>query len=159
MYGGPWSSNYRHDRMIALLLVFMGVALAAIGTGWLLWTHHQSGPVLNLMRLPVEAVFWIGFALPVPSATGPGAPTSVTSTTSRRTPAILARRLPHAQGRGSNPHAQGRGPCLRTPDLQSDPRGPGQGPLLVTVQLWLGAGIDLGRLDQPRNVSRLMPNC
>ena len=66
MYGGPWSSNYRDDRMIALLLVFMGVALAAIGTGWLLWTHHHSGPVLNLMLLPVEAVFWIGFALPVP---------------------------------------------------------------------------------------------
>jgi len=66
MYGGPWSSRYPDDRVMALLLVFLGLTLAAAVSGWLLWANRKTGAVLNLTLLPAEAVFWIGFALPVP---------------------------------------------------------------------------------------------
>lgn len=66
MYGGPWSSSYLDDRLTVLLLVFLGVTLTAAVSGLLLWTNRRVGAVLNLALLPVEAVFWLGFALPVP---------------------------------------------------------------------------------------------
>ncbi len=66
MYAGPWSSRFADDRLIALLLVYSGLGLAAILSGWLLVELRKAGAVLNLGLLPVEAVFWIGFALPVP---------------------------------------------------------------------------------------------
>ena len=52
--------------MIVLLLVYSGVVLAAVLSGWLLWKMRKAGAVLNLGLLPVEAVFWVGFALPIP---------------------------------------------------------------------------------------------
>ena len=66
MYAGPWSSRFADDRVIALLLVYFGLVLAAVLSGWQLWEMRKAGAVLNLGLLPVEAVFWIGFALPVP---------------------------------------------------------------------------------------------
>ena len=66
MYGGPWSSSYPDDRVTVLLLMFLGLTLAATASGWLLWAKRRTGAVLNLVLLPVEAIFWIGFALPVP---------------------------------------------------------------------------------------------
>ena len=66
MYAGPWSSRFHDDCVIALLLVYFGLALAAVLSGWLLWEMRKAGAVLNLGLLPVEAVFWVGFALPVP---------------------------------------------------------------------------------------------
>ncbi len=66
MYAGPWSARFLNDRVIALLLAYASVVLAAVLSGWLLWRMPKPGAVLNLGLLPVEAVFWIGFALPVP---------------------------------------------------------------------------------------------
>lgn len=66
MYAGRWSSHFADDRMIALLLVYAGMALAAVMSGWLLWKLRTAGAVLNLGLMPIEAVFWIGFALPIP---------------------------------------------------------------------------------------------
>ena len=66
MYGGPWSDSYLDDRLTVLLLVFLGLTLAAALSGWLLWTKRRAGAVLNLLLLPAEAVCWVGFALPVP---------------------------------------------------------------------------------------------
>ncbi|WP_377642338.1 hypothetical protein [Oryzobacter terrae] len=66
LYGGPWSSSVADDRMVALLVGFAGVVAAAGLSGLLLWRGRRSGAVLNLALLPVEAVFWVGFALPVP---------------------------------------------------------------------------------------------
>lgn len=34
--------------------------------GWLLWNGERAGGVLGLVLLPVGAVFWFGFALPIP---------------------------------------------------------------------------------------------
>ena len=66
MYAGPWSSRFDDDRLIALLLVYAGLVMAAVVSGGLLWKLRKPGAVLNLGLIPVEAVFWIGFALPVP---------------------------------------------------------------------------------------------
>ncbi|HET9647436.1 MAG TPA: hypothetical protein VFP34_04295 [Microlunatus sp.] len=66
MYAGPWSSPFAADRVIALLLIYAGLVLIAVISGWLLWKQRKTGAVLNLGLIPMEAVFWIGFALPIP---------------------------------------------------------------------------------------------
>ena len=66
MYAGHWSSQFADDRMIVALLVYFGLVLAAVFSGWLLWQRRKAGAVLNLGLVPVEVVFWFGFALPVP---------------------------------------------------------------------------------------------
>jgi hypothetical protein len=51
---------------VPLLSAFVGVCAAECVAGGLLWRSRRSGAVLNLALLPVESVFWIGFALPFP---------------------------------------------------------------------------------------------
>ena len=70
MYGGPWSASVSDNTLVALLLVFLGLTLVAAWSAWLLRQGRRIGAVLNLAVLPVEAVFWIGFALPIPWFTG-----------------------------------------------------------------------------------------
>jgi hypothetical protein len=66
MYGGPWSSRFGPDTFVVLLLAFLAVALVAAWAAWLVWRGSRRGALLSLGLLPVEAVFWLGFALPVP---------------------------------------------------------------------------------------------
>jgi len=70
MYGGPWFGRVGHRTFVLLLLAFLVVTMAAAWAGWLVWDGSRSGAVLSLALLPVEAVFWIGFALPIPWALG-----------------------------------------------------------------------------------------
>lgn len=66
MYGGPWSSRFSHRTFVWLLIAFLIVAVAVAWAAWLVWKGSRIGGVLALVLLPVEAVFWIGFALPIP---------------------------------------------------------------------------------------------
>ncbi len=70
MYGGPWSTTIPESRLVGLLLLFGAATLVAAGSARLLWKGRRSGAALNVALLPVEAVFWIGFALPLPWVTG-----------------------------------------------------------------------------------------
>lgn len=70
MFGGPWSTSTSDSTFVGLLLLFGAATLVAAYSAWLLWQERKVGAVLNLAVLPVEAVFWIGFALPLPWATG-----------------------------------------------------------------------------------------
>ena len=70
MYGGPWSASVSNNTLVVRLLAFLGLTLAAAWSAWLLWVGRKIGAVLNLAVLPAEAVFWIGFALPLPWLTG-----------------------------------------------------------------------------------------
>ena len=70
MFGGPWSASLSDRAFVGLLLLFCAATLVAVCSAWLLWQGRRIGAVLNLVVLPVEAVFWIGFALPLPWATG-----------------------------------------------------------------------------------------
>ena len=66
MYGGPWSASADHRTFVWQLAAFLGVSAINAWSGWLIWRGRRSGAVLNLALLPVEAIFWVGFALPLP---------------------------------------------------------------------------------------------
>lgn len=70
MYGGPWSDRFDPGTFAALLVAFLLVLMASSFAAWLVWRGSRAGAVLSLALLPVEVVFWIGFALPVPWAFG-----------------------------------------------------------------------------------------
>jgi hemerythrin-like domain-containing protein len=70
MYGGPWSLRVSNGTLVALMLGFLGVTLVAGWSAWLIWRGRRTGAVVNLALLPVEALFWVGFALPVPWVIG-----------------------------------------------------------------------------------------
>jgi hypothetical protein len=42
------------------------VNLVAALAAWLLWGGSKAGALIAVALLPVEAVFWVGFALPIP---------------------------------------------------------------------------------------------
>ncbi|MGH8958325.1 MAG: hypothetical protein ACRDVK_06590 [Acidimicrobiia bacterium] len=65
-YGGPWSDRMAQSTFATLLAAFLLVTVLAAFSGWLLWTGSKLGAVLALALLPLEAVFWFGFALPIP---------------------------------------------------------------------------------------------
>ena len=66
MFAGPWSASVSDNTFAVLLLLFGAATLVAVCSAWLLWQRRRIGTVLNLTALPVEAIFRIGFALPLP---------------------------------------------------------------------------------------------
>jgi hypothetical protein len=66
MYGGPWSARLAQSTFIGLLITFLAVNAVTAWAAWLLWNGSKPGAVLSLALLPIEAVFWVGFALPIP---------------------------------------------------------------------------------------------
>jgi len=65
-YGGPWSARLQPSSFAQLLTAFLAVTLLAAWAGWLVWNGSKAGAAFALLLLPIEAVFWIGFALPIP---------------------------------------------------------------------------------------------
>ena len=65
MYAGPWSSRVGDRTFAVLLIAFLLVTLVAAWAAWLVWNGSKAGAVLSLVLLPVEAIFWLGFALPI----------------------------------------------------------------------------------------------
>ena len=55
MYAGPWSSQLADNRVVARLLVYFGMVLAVVLSGWLLWQRRKAGAVLNLGLLPRQS--------------------------------------------------------------------------------------------------------
>lgn len=51
---------------VPLLTGFLLVCILEGVAGWLLWSGHKSGAILAITLLPVGAIFWWGFALPLP---------------------------------------------------------------------------------------------
>jgi len=51
---------------VPLLSAFLLVCLLTCVAGWLLWTGAKAGAILSLVLLPLGAMFWWGFALPIP---------------------------------------------------------------------------------------------
>ena len=66
VYGGPWSSRLQAGTFVALLVAFLLVIVVAAWSAWWVWQGSKVGMLINLAILPVEAVFWLGFALPFP---------------------------------------------------------------------------------------------
>jgi hypothetical protein len=70
MYGGPWSSWLKPGSFVALLGAFLVPLGAAAWSARGVWWGRKAGAVVNLAVLPLEAVFWVGFALPLPWCAG-----------------------------------------------------------------------------------------
>jgi hypothetical protein len=70
MYGGPWSSRLTDSQFIALLLGYLGVMAAVAGSARQVGRGSRRGALASLGLLLVEAVFWVGFALPIPWVLG-----------------------------------------------------------------------------------------
>lgn len=66
MYGGPWSSRVEDRTFMFLLIAFFVVTLVASWAAWLIWNGSKTGAIMSLVVLPIEVVFWLGFALPIP---------------------------------------------------------------------------------------------
>jgi hypothetical protein len=66
MYGGPWSDRMTPTEFAGTTVAFLAVTAVVSGGAWRLWGGHRDGAVLVLVTLPVEAVFWYGYALPIP---------------------------------------------------------------------------------------------
>lgn len=63
--GGPFDSLVP-DRFVQLLIAFFVLGVLETVAGGLLWAGLRSGAILGLALLPVGAIFWVGFFLPVP---------------------------------------------------------------------------------------------
>ena len=70
MYGGPWSSRLKPGPFVALLAGFLVLTGVAGWSARWIWRGRKAGAVLNLTLLPLEAICWVGFALPIPWLAG-----------------------------------------------------------------------------------------
>ena len=64
--GGPFSRRLSRPTFVVLLGLSLLLAVAQAWAGWLLWDGQRLGAVVQFGLLPIEAVFWYGFALPIP---------------------------------------------------------------------------------------------
>jgi hypothetical protein len=65
-YGGGPFERAGIPTTVPLLAAFLLVCVLAGVASILLWNGQKSGAILTLVLLPVGAVFWWGFALPIP---------------------------------------------------------------------------------------------
>ncbi|MFC4782881.1 hypothetical protein ACT8ZV_00270 [Nocardioides sp. MAHUQ-72] len=63
-YGDGPFERWGIPTSVGLLLGFVAVCIAEVLIGVLLWRDLTAAPWLALALLPVELVFWVGFALP-----------------------------------------------------------------------------------------------
>jgi hypothetical protein len=70
MYGGPWSSRFKPGPFVGLLASFLVPTGVAAWSAGAVWRGRRAGALVNLAVLPLEAIFWVGFALPIPWAVG-----------------------------------------------------------------------------------------
>lgn len=64
-YGGGPFERWGIPTSASLLVGFVGVCLAEVVVGALLWTAQPVALWSALILLPFELVYWIGFALPI----------------------------------------------------------------------------------------------
>ena len=72
MYGGPWSGRLRDGQFVSVLLSFLGLMVMVAWAAERVRHGSRRGAVVSAGLLPIEAVFWLGFALPIPWVLGAG---------------------------------------------------------------------------------------
>jgi hypothetical protein len=65
-YGGGPFERHGIPTTVPLLAGFLLVCVLEGVAGWFLWGGHKFGAILSLILLPAGAIFWWGFALPIP---------------------------------------------------------------------------------------------
>lgn len=66
MYGGGLFDRFSPEIFAALLGLFTILCALEAYAAWLLWNGEQLGGLITLALLPIELVFWAGFAVPIP---------------------------------------------------------------------------------------------
>jgi hypothetical protein len=69
-YGGPFSERVSPETFAILLGLFFGLCVVETFAGWLLWNGSRAGGVLTFVLLPLDVLFWAGFAVPFPFVAG-----------------------------------------------------------------------------------------
>ncbi len=64
--GGPFYTTLPHIAFIVLFGLSLGLGIAQVGAGVLLWNGQRAGGLVQFAIVPIEAAFWYGFALPIP---------------------------------------------------------------------------------------------
>lgn len=70
MYGGGLYGRWSPEVFAVLLGLFAAVSALELFAAVLLWNAEPLGALLTLALLPVEIIFWAGFALPIPPLIG-----------------------------------------------------------------------------------------
>jgi hypothetical protein len=65
-YGGGPFERHGIPTTVPLLLGFLLVCVLEVVAGWFVWQGSLAGGILALVLIPLGAVFWWGFALPIP---------------------------------------------------------------------------------------------
>ena len=66
MYGGGPLDRVSPEVFAVILGLFTALSALEAYAGWLLWNGETLGVWMTLAVLPIEVMFWIGFALPIP---------------------------------------------------------------------------------------------
>ena len=64
--GGPFYEGLPLNAFVVLLGLSLLLGIGQVVAGVLLWNGDRAGAVLQFAIIPIEAVFWYGFALPIP---------------------------------------------------------------------------------------------
>ena len=66
MYGGGAFERWPHHAFAVALGLFAALSALELFAGWLLWQGEGLGAWMAIALLPIEIVFWVGFAVPIP---------------------------------------------------------------------------------------------
>lgn len=72
MYGGPWSERLPPGAFAGVLGGYLGLVSVVSWAAWRTRGGSRRAAVVSVALLPAEAVFWLGFALPIPWVLGAG---------------------------------------------------------------------------------------
>lgn len=69
--GFPTYGNGPFERVglatsVGLLATFLAVCVAEVAVGVMIWQETPAATVLSIALFPIEMIFFVGFALPVP---------------------------------------------------------------------------------------------
>lgn len=69
-YGGGFFERWSPEVFAVLLGLFAALSALELFAGYLLWQGEPLGAVITIALLPIEVLFWAGFAVPIPPLVG-----------------------------------------------------------------------------------------
>jgi hypothetical protein len=66
MYGGGLFERWSVEVFAVLLGLFAALSALEAFAAWLLWEGERLGALMTIALLPIEVLFWAGFAVPIP---------------------------------------------------------------------------------------------
>jgi hypothetical protein len=70
MYGGGLFDRFSPEIFAVFLGLFTALCALEAYAAWLLWNGEPLGAWMTLALLPIDVVFWVGFAVPFPPLIG-----------------------------------------------------------------------------------------